>query len=221
METFAQSHNLIYVISLFCSSAIFLFLKYYWRAYVKPIFFWIHFFIVTWSATMYLNLVFQTPLAPYAYYADWIVSTPLIMLAIGLTAMYPLTKIDWPMLFALMMTQAMVVITGLLAQLSPTQPGMLTFFAVGNALMLLVVYFILGPLMHLALSNKKLYTKYKSLSGLLIILWFSYPVVWILGSPHYQILSPCTKSIMFIILPILCKPLFGLVDVYLLRTMKK
>jgi len=211
--------NSIYVLILTLSGLGFLFLRRIWRNEVPDIFFWIHFFIVSWSAMMYMNLVFQTPLAPYAYYCDWIVSTPLIMLALGLTAMYPFTKINWSILFGIMMTQAMIIVTGVLAQISGSNSAMLSFFMAGNALMLLIFYLVFGPLMNCARSNNKLLEKYRTLAVLLVFLWISYPLVWIIGTPGYAIISPYATSLLFIVLPVLCKPVFGIIDLYLLKTM--
>jgi len=210
-----------YVITLFLSGATFLFLKSRWSHHVPSIFFWLHFFIVSWSALIYLNLVFGTPLAPYTYYADWLVSTPLIMVAVGLTALYPLKKIAGPDLFALAVTQFMVIVTGILAQVSPTQQGMLTFSGIGNAFMLLLLYLLLGPFIRTAQKNKQVAQKYTTLLSALLVLWFSYPLVWILGSPTYQIISPTTTRVLFIVLPILCKLAFGFIDLILLNALGK
>lgn len=213
-----ESLNALYVIGLFSSGATFLYLRTIWSRFVPEVFFWIHFFIVSWSAMMYLHLVYMTPLASFAYYADWIVSTPLIMLALGLTAMYPLEKIEWTPLFAIMMIQCMVILTGLFAQISGSLGGLHVFFFLGNALMFLMFYMLFGPLMAIARTNSMLFPKYKTLVYLLVGFWLSYPLVWILGSKGYGIFSPYVTNILFIVLPVLCKPVFGFIDLYLLRT---
>jgi bacteriorhodopsin len=217
MNAAACTMNLLYVITLLFSGFFFLVMKFRWKHLVPEIFFWLHFFIVTWSAMMYLNLVYQTPLAPYAYYADWIVSTPLIMLAVGLTAMYPLKAIEVTPLFAIMMTQVMIILTGLLAQASSNIESLQAFFWLGNALMLIIFYIIFGPLMAIAKSNAILFPKYRKLAYILVVFWISYPAVWITGSIGYGFISAHTTTIMFIILPILCKPVFGFIDLYLLK----
>lgn len=213
--------NTLYVIVLSLSGLGFLYLRSLWKKSIPEIFFWIHFFIVSWSALMYLNLLYSTPLAPFAYYADWIVSTPLIMLALGLTAMYPLKKIEWSLLFPLMATQCMVIATGFLAQITTTEEAMLTFFAVGNGLMLIIFYLIFGPLLDIARKNKLLFSKYKNLSLLLVAFWISYPIAWIIGTPGYGLISPYQTSLLFVILPILCKPVFGYIDLLLLNSAPK
>ena len=215
-----QHLNALYVIVLALSALLFLYLRTLWSKKVPEIFFWTHFTIVSWSALMYLNLVFDSPVSPFTYYADWIVSTPLIMLALGLTAMYPLQKIEWSLLFPLMMAQAMVVVTGLLAQISHSQTSMLYFFCFGNLLMLVIFYLVFGPLMQLAHSNTMLLQKYKNLAWLLVAFWISYPIVWIIGTPGYGLISPYTTNLLFIILPILCKPVFGIIDLYIIQSLK-
>ena len=218
MHSVAQL-NMIYVLTLGISALAFLYLRMKWRDRVPEVFFWIHFFIVSWSALIYLNLVFSTPIAPFAYYMDWIVSTPLIMLALSFTAMYPLSKIHWPSVFALMMTQAMVISTGYLAQISTSEPGKLSFFAVGNMLMLIIFYLVFVPLKKIAEQNAQVKKKYLYLSYLLVTFWISYPVVWILGTAGYGILSSYYTNLLFIVLPILCKPVFGFIDLFLLKSL--
>lgn len=215
-----QKYNIAYVITLFCSAFYFLYLRFAWNKKVPELFYWIHFFIVSWSATMYLNMVFSTPLAQYAYYADWILSTPLIMLALALTAMYPLTNINWPLLFGMIVTQFFMIVTGILAHISPTEQAMLSFFAIGNGLLFLMLYFVFGPLRTIAKSSNEIARKVNRLSFLLLFFWISYPAIWILGTPGYAYFSPTVTQFLFILLPILCKPVFGIIDLYLLKSLK-
>ena len=215
------SLNSVYVATLSASALLFLYLRTLWAKKVPEIFFWIHFIIVSWSALMYLNLVFSSPLAPFTHYMDWIVSTPLIMLALAFTAMYPLAKIEWSVIFPLLTIQAMVVITGALAQISNNPAGMLWFFSIGNVLMGIIFYLVFGPIMNIAKSNKEIFPKYKILAKLFAAFWVSYPIAWIIGTPGYGLISPYMTNILFIVLPILCKPVFGIVDLYLIKTIKE
>lgn len=212
------SLNLFYVMTLFFSASYFLYLRSIWKKAVPEIFFWLHFFIVSWSALMYCNLLFDTPLKPFVWYCDWIISTPLIMLAIALTAMYPLKHVNIPLIFGIMSTQVIIISTGYLAQIAPTKIGLLSFFMIGNFFMFLIFYLVYGPLMEIAKTNKLLFSKYRSLAGLLIIFWISYPAVWIIGTPGFGLISPFATNVLFVVLPILCKPVFGIIDLFLLRS---
>jgi len=209
-------HNVWYVIFLGISAVTFLWLRKIWHNLVPDIFYWIHFTIVCWSGIMYMNIIFETPLKNFAYYADWIISTPLIMLAIGLTAMYPFKKLSWSSIFGVIATQLMVVVTGILAQLCPTQIGKIAYFTIGNIFMLLIFYFIFGPFMQIAKENKIMLQKYKVLAYFFTGFWLLYPLVWIIGTPGYQLISPYFTSLLFVILPLFCKPVFGLIDIILL-----
>lgn len=213
----AMNSNILYVSLLFLSSCIFLYLRSALKTKVAEIYFWIHFCIVTWSALMYMNLIFDTVIKPYTWYADWIISTPLIMLALGLTAMYPLQKINYALLFGLLSTQVMIIATGYLAHICPTDTGKLTFFIVGNVLMLLLFYLVAGPLRAISAQTPAMKQKFSNLTVLLLIFWISYPVAWIIGTPGYGLISPFATNVLFVVLPILCKPVFGLLDIYLLK----
>lgn len=54
-----------------------------------------------------------------------------------------------------------------------------------------------------------------------ILFWIAYPVIWILGTPGFKVLSASTTQALFIILPILCKAGFGFLDLYLLNNLSK
>ncbi|BDC35174.1 hypothetical protein Noda2021_11320 [Candidatus Dependentiae bacterium Noda2021] len=183
-----------------------------------PLYFYmIHFAIVCWSGLIYLNILFNTPLRDYAWYADWVISTPLIVLALGLSAMYYLQEKRWDLIWAVMGFQAVTIITGVLAQLSYSQNALLTFFILGNVAMLGVFYMIWGPLMTIARqSGYELYAKYRLLASYLVIFWIAYPAIWILGTPGFGLISDYATTLSFVILPILCKSGFGFLDLYLL-----
>jgi len=214
--TIISNPNVWYILTLGVSAVGFLWLRTKWARYVPDIFFWIHFTIVCWSALMYMNIIFSTPLVSFAYYADWVLSTPLIMLAIGLTAMYPFKKFYWGSIFGVITSQLMVVITGVLAQLAPTNAGKMTYFVIGNLFMLLIFYFIFGPFMNSARENNIMIRKYKILAYFFTAFWLLYPLTWIIGTPGYQLIGPYTTSLLFVILPVFCKPVFGFIDIYLL-----
>lgn len=187
---------------------------------VPLMFYFIHSTIVLWSGLMYVHFIYSTSFAPFVYYMDWIVSTPLIVLALGLTAMIKTQKKEWSYVFMLVVLQVMIIITGLFAQvIGPNQAG-LAFFALGNIAMLGVFYLVWGPFMHIAYeSGSDLYKKYRMLGLLVIVFWLSYPAIWIMGTPGLQVLSPFVTQLFFTVLPILCKAGFGFLDLYLLNTL--
>ena len=87
-------------------------------------------FIPIWSGLAYLSMTLphgdleqgkmlvagQT--AHFARYLDWIVTTPLLLLSLSWTGMHHLPKKDWTLIGSLMATQVIVVVCGLIADLS-------------------------------------------------------------------------------------------------------
>lgn len=189
---------------------------------VPLIFYFIHTGIVLWSGLQYVHFVFNTDLAAYAYYMDWIVSTPLIVLALALTGMIQAKEKSWTNTLGIIFCQVVIIVTGLFAQLTgPTNAG-ITFFALGNIAMLGVFYFIWGPFMSIAkASSVELFSKYRFLGIYVILLWIAYPVIWLLGTPGLKIISENATHLWFIFLPIVCKAGFGFLDLYLLNKLSK
>lgn len=209
---------LYYTAIMAVSALFFLILKKVWHKQVPSYFFLIHTAIVSWSGLMYFNIYFNTPLKDYAWYLDWIVSTPLIILALGLSAMLIETKKKWDAITMAMGLQAITIVTGVLAQLSASNSAKLTFFIAGNVAMVGVFYYVWFVFMAKARKHDyDLYLKYRILAIYLIVFWVAYPAVWILGTPGYNYISEQTTTLLFVVLPILCKSGFGLLDLYLLK----
>jgi bacteriorhodopsin len=81
-------------------------------------------FIPIWSGLAYMAMAIGQgkveaagQVAHYARYVDWIVTTPLLLLALSWTAMQFIRK-DWVLIGFLMSTQVVVITTGLIADLS-------------------------------------------------------------------------------------------------------
>jgi len=150
-----------------------------------------------------------------AWYCDWLVTTPLIVLALALTAHLKRTQIAWDVTWLLIFAQALTILTGLFAHVTTSETGMYLWFTVGCGAMVLVWYLIWVPLMRIAREDDGLlYAKYKRLGLFVIALWASYPIVWMLSPIGLHYLSQETTRILFVILPVICKPGFGFLDLY-------
>jgi bacteriorhodopsin len=174
----------------------------------------IHFFIVTWSGLMYLNFLNATPLSDFGWYADWMISTPLILLALGLTAMHG-RETRWDLLGALLGAQFMLIITGIISQ----ESGMTYAFWVGCALLLGVIYILWGPLKQMAEeTSDQLGRSYRTLAAYVSVFFALYPAVWYVGIPGpLNLLNAFETSVAFVILPFFCKQVYGFLDMYLIH----
>ncbi|MBC5991947.1 bacteriorhodopsin [Pontibacter sp. SD6] len=84
----------------------------------------IHIFIVTWSALAYTALALNQGTIEvggqqvhFARYLDWVITTPLLLLSLALTGKLITRKEGW-LIGTMMGTQAIMILTGLVADLS-------------------------------------------------------------------------------------------------------
>lgn len=106
-------------------------------------------FIPLWSAAAYLamamgqgSLEVDGQITYYARYLDWVVTTPLLLLALSLTAMYKTAK-DKTLIAALMGADVFMIVTGLLADLSET-PIRYVWYGLGVVALVVIFYLVWG-----------------------------------------------------------------------------
>jgi len=139
----------------------------------------------------------------YVRYIDWVVTTPLLLLDLMLTAGMP-TAIILATIFA----DEVMVVTGLIGALTQTSYKW-GFWTFGMFAFFFVVYEILidGRRHANALGGapKKAY----NLAGVWLIgIWFLYPIAWGLCEGG-NVIHPDSESIFYGILDVLAKPGFG------------
>jgi bacteriorhodopsin len=190
-------------------------------------------FIPIWSGLAYLSMILPQggleqgklevagQLAHYARYADWIVTTPLLLLALSWTAMHYISK-DWTLIGFLMGTQVIVVGTGLIADLSTVQWVRYLWYSIGVLAFLVVLGGIWGPLRaKTRRQGPELSSFYDRLSTYFTVLWLGYPVVWILGPSGIRLFDQTTDTLLFCILPFFSKVGFSFLDLHGLRRLHK
>lgn len=177
----------------------------------------IHFFIVVWSGLMYMNFLGETVLSDFVWYMDWMISTPLILLALGLTAFHGSDTRRYDLLGALLGAQFVLVISGLVAQ----SMGSLLPFWIGDLLLLGVVYLLWEPFRSIAEeASAEMARAYKILAGYISIFFILYPTVWYLSGAlpgGMQVLNATQTSIALVVLPFFCKQVYGFLDMYLIH----
>jgi bacteriorhodopsin len=182
-------------------------------------------FIPVWSGAAYLAMAFdQGKLAVdgqityYARYLDWVVTTPLLLLALALTAMFGIKK-DKTLIAALIGADVFMILTGLIADLSPT-PIRFVWYGLGVAAFLVILYLIWVPLKAQADSQgPELGRIFRRAAGLLTVLWVAYPLVWLLGPSGLGLLSQTLDTLLFTLVPIVSKVGWSIVDLSSLRAL--
>ena len=180
--------------------------------------------IPVWSGIAYLAMAFglgtvevagQTTY--WARYADWVVTTPLLLFALSMTAMHRLKKRNYLLIGSLVAADVVMILSGLIGDLAP-EPYGFVFFWIGVAALVIIFWLTWGPLRRLAASQgDDLGRVYTTVAAYLSIFWIGYPTVWALGPSGLGVLSQSTDTLLFVLLPIFSKVGFGLLDLSLLR----
>lgn len=181
-------------------------------------------FIPIWSGLAYMAMALDQgkteaagQVAHYARYVDWIVTTPLLLLALSWTAMQFIKK-DWTLIGFLMSTQVVVIATGLIADLSERDWVRYLWYICGVVAFLIVLWGIWVPLRAKARSQgAELAALYDKLLTYFTVLWICYPIVWIIGPSGFRWVNQDIDTLLFCVLPFFSKVGFSFLDLHGLR----
>ena len=189
-------------------------------------------FIPIWSGLAYLSMTVPHgdleqgkievagQIAHFARYLDWVVTTPLLLLALSWTAMHQLQKKDWTLIASLMGTQVIVVICGLVADLSVVPWVRYLWYINGVVAFLVVLGGIWGPLRAKTRSQgAELSSFYDKMVTYFTVLWICYPTVWILGTSGFGVFNQTIDTFLFCLIPFFSKVGFSFLDLHGLRNL--
>ncbi|XTZ15939.1 bacteriorhodopsin [Micromonospora echinospora] len=156
----------------------------------------------------------------WARYVDWAVTSPLLLVALMLTATHALPGRPWRLTGALVGTNLLVFLCGLLAEITPDATARYTLFTIG-ALALLGLYgLIWGPLRAQAhCQPKEVAAVYHEAALLLSVLWVGYPVFWLMGPAGVGWIGSGTTSLLFVALSVVTKVGWSILDLGRLRAL--
>ena len=180
--------------------------------------------IPVWSGLVYTALALglgQTEVAGqttyWARYADWIVTTPLLVTALWMTASVEHEKKPWLLLGALVAADVIMILCGLVGDLSAGAPRFV-FFGLGVAALAALVALVWGPLRREAHAKSDgLGAVYDRSAGLLTALWVLYPTIWMLGPSGVGAIGQSLETILFVVVPVVSKVGWSLFDLGQLR----
>ncbi|WP_412060602.1 bacteriorhodopsin [Rubrivirga sp. IMCC45206] len=153
----------------------------------------------------------------WARYADWIVSTPLLITALWMTASLEHEKKPWLLLGALVAADVIMILCGLVGDLSAS-PARFVFFGIGVAALVVLFALVWGPLRREAHSKgDALGRVFDTSAAYLAVFWVGYPLTWILGPSGLGVVGQPVDTALFVLLPIFSKVGFSIVDLGLLR----
>jgi len=141
-----------------------------------------------------------------------VVTTPLLLLALSLTAMYrgPKSK---TLIVGLIGTDIIMILSGLVADLSG-EPMRFVWFTFGCMSFLVILYLIWGPLHTIAKSRGPEHRRsFVQLATFLTVLWVIYPTTWLIGPSGLGWVGSTTDWVLFTVTPFFSKVVFSLLDI--------
>jgi halorhodopsin len=146
----------------------------------------------------------QEVLTPWGRYLTWALSTPMILLALGLLAGTNMTK-----LFTAIVADIGMCVTGLAAALT-TSSYMLrwVWYIISCAFFVVVLYILLAEWARDAeiAGTAEIFNTLKLLT---VVLWLGYPIFWALGAEGFAVLDVAITSWAYSGMDIIAKYLFA------------
>lgn len=153
----------------------------------------------------------------FARYIDWFFTTPLLLLGLMTVALKPLSGGGEPtrerlgLVAGIIGADILMILTGLFGALSIDSTHKYVWFIVSCGFFLAVLTLIWGPIRAAAAEQgAETFALYNKLLLILTVLWFIYPVLWILGTEGTGAISLNAEVAVFTIIDLTSKVAFGL-----------
>ncbi|KAF3045671.1 ion channel activity protein [Didymella heteroderae] len=139
----------------------------------------------------------------YVRYIDWVITTPLLLLDLLLTAGMP-----WPTILWTLLIDEIMIITGLVGALIVSRYKW-AYFTFGCIALFYIVYVLaFEARKHSAHYGAEVKKAFLYCGSLTTFLWILYPIAWGLCEGG-NVISPDSEAIFYGILDFLAKPCFG------------
>ncbi|MFZ9668625.1 MAG: bacteriorhodopsin [Solirubrobacterales bacterium] len=172
------------------------------------------------------NDLFLTPieriedarLVYFARYIDWVFTTPLLLIGLMGVGLAALNQVGEAMreraglVAGVVGADILMIVTGLFGALSLDETHKYVWFAVSCVFFLGVLFVVWGPVRASAKAQGgEIGALYDKLLVILTVLWFIYPILWLLGTEGTETISLNAEVTVFAIIDLLAKVGFGIV----------
>lgn len=145
----------------------------------------------------------------YARYIDWVITTPLLLLSLITGALKGHTRKRGALIAGLIVSDVYMIVTGLVAGWTD-DPTLKWWFYALSCLSFVAIYALLwGPFKVLSQTSPD-GALYRKKAAALSLIWFAYPIVFLIGQEGFRILSPVVDAALFTILDVTAKVAYGL-----------
>lgn len=139
----------------------------------------------------------------YVRYIDWVITTPLLLLDLLLTAGMP-----WPTVLYTLLVDEIMIITGLVGALVVSSYKW-AYFVFGCLALFYVVWTLTWTARkHATALGADVSRTYLTCGCLTVFLWFLYPIAWGLCEGG-NVIAPDSEAVFYGILDLFAKPVFG------------
>ena len=153
----------------------------------------------------------------WARYTDWLITTPLLLIDLGLLA--GATRNELATLVGL---DVAMIGTGAVATLTGDGAGAigalgaeaqrLVWWGVSTGFLLVLLYFLFGSLTDKAAAlGGQTASKFKTLRNLIVVVWLVYPVWWLVGTEGLGAIGLGVETAGFVVLDLTAKIGFGII----------
>ena len=143
----------------------------------------------------------------WARYADWLFTTPLLLLDLGLLAGASNRDIG-----ALITIDAFMIVTGLAATLMKVPTARYAFWTISTIAMLFVLYYLVVVVGEAASSaGEGAESTFNTLRNLTVVLWTVYPIAWLIGTEGIGLVGLYSETLLFMVLDLSAKIGFGVI----------
>ncbi|QDY44096.1 bacteriorhodopsin [Candidatus Pantoea soli] len=147
-----------------------------------------------------------------ARYADWSITTPILLAGLVMLAFHEQGKPGemGGFLTAIIVLDVMMIVTGLISSLAEAPFAKWVWYLWSCAAFLGVVYLLWGPLRAIAAAKGSVMAAcYNKNVALLTVVWFIYPVVFLVGPEGIKIITDATSVWAFLILDVIAKVFYA------------
>lgn len=151
-----------------------------------------------------------------ARYVDWLFTTPLLLLGLLMVGIPALRQGEdgrarTSLYAGVIGADVLMIVAGVLAALSTDDAARYTWYTISCGAFLAVLAILYGPARELVKSHGGgTATLYGTLLSLLTVLWFVYPVLWLLGTEGVGAIGLSAEIAVFAVIDLTAKVGFGL-----------
>lgn len=175
----------------------------------------VSFFITLWAAAMYLTMIYgETVLHNFngqqeiflGRYIDWIVTTPLLLLDLGILA-----GARPKLIVGVMGADIFMIVTGMIATLENAPQNYIWYIISCGAFLAILAGLFTEYAATARRRNGRINNLFQKLRNMLVVLWFLYPIVWILGPEGARVISTGVETGCYAILDLCAKVAYGFI----------